>query len=91
MFIGYGKAYRLGEILKLSYGVKLQRDLTIFIGEVDTSRGVNPNVVSPRKDFNLLMEGGLGWIKWLKNGAWKILYFMELFLLYILFCENFIG
>ena len=56
MFIGHGRAYRLGEILKLSYGVKLQRDLTIFIGEVDTSRGVNPNVVSPRKDFNLLME-----------------------------------
>ena len=88
MLIGYGRAYRLGEILKLSYGVKLERDGTIFIGEVDTSRGVNPYVVSPRKDFNLLMEGGLGWIR---IEAWKILYFMELFLLYILFCENFIG
>ena len=30
-------------------------------------------------------------MKWLKNGAGKILYFMKLFLHYILFVENLIG
>ena len=30
-------------------------------------------------------------MKWLKNGAGKCLYFMQLFLDYILFGENFIG
>ena len=42
------------------------------------------------KDFNSAIEGGLGWMKWLKNGAGKYLYFMQLFLHYILFGENFI-
>ena len=45
----------------------------------------------PCKDFNLAIVGGLGWMKWLKNGARKCLYFMQLFLHYILFGENFIG
>ena len=43
------------------------------------------------KDFNSAIKGGLGWMKWLKNGAGKYLYFMQLFLHYILFGENFIG
>ena len=43
------------------------------------------------KDFHLVTEGGLGWMKWLKNGAGKKLYFMELFLHCIVFDENFIG
>ena len=46
---------------------------------------------TPCKDFNLEIVGGLGWMKWLKNGAGKYLYFMQLFLHYILFGENFIG
>ena len=33
----------------------------------------------------------VGWMKWLKNGAEKVLYFMQLFLHYILFGENFVG
>ena len=46
---------------------------------------------TPCKDFDLATVGGLGWMKWLKNGAGKCLYFMQLFLHYILFGENFIG
>ena len=41
---------------------------------------------TPCKDFNLAIAGELG-----KNGARKSLYFMQLFLHYILFGENFIG
>ena len=41
----------------------------------------------PCKDFNLAVAGGLGWMKWLKNGAGKCLYFMQLLLHYILFGE----
>ena len=46
---------------------------------------------TPCKDFNLAIGGVLGWMKWLKNGAGKSLYFIQLFLHYILFGENFIG
>ena len=45
---------------------------------------------TPCEDFNLAIVG-LGWMKWLKNGAEKCLYFMQLSFHYILFCENFIG
>ena len=38
------------------------------MGEVDSSR---------HHDFNLSVVGGLGWMKWLKNGAGKCLYFMQ--------------
>ena len=55
-------------------GGKPQRDGTIFMGEVDPSR-------HHEKIFNLAIGGGLGWIKGLKNGARKSLYFMQLFLL----------
>ena len=48
-------------------------------------------VKTPCKDFNLAIGGVLGWMKWLKNGAGKSLYFIQLFLHYILFGENFIG
>ena len=43
------------------------------------------------KDFDLAIVGWLGWIKWLKNRAGICLYFMQLFLHYILFGENFVG
>ena len=45
---------------------------------------------TPCKDFSLAIGGELGWKKWLKNGAGKDLYFMQLFLQYTLFGENFI-
>ena len=38
--------------------------------------------------FNLAIGAGLGWTKWLENGAGKSLYFMQLFLHYILSGEN---
>ena len=47
-------------------GGKLQRDATIFMGEVETPRH---HVKIPCKDFDLAIEGGLGWMQWLKNGA----------------------
>ena len=65
-------------------GGKPQGNGTIFMEEVDPSR-------HQCEGFNLAIAGGLGWTKWLKNGAGKCLYFMQLFLHYILFCENFIG
>ena len=46
---------------------------------------------TPCKDFTLAIVGGLGWMKSLKDGTGKCLYFMQLFLQYILFGENFIG
>ena len=45
---------------------------------------------TPCKDFNLAILG-LGWMKLLKNGAEKCLYFMQLFWHSILLGENFIG
>ena len=65
-------------------GGKQQTDGTIFMG------GSWP-LKTPYKDFNLAIVGRLGWMKWLKNGARKCLYFMQLFLRYILLGENFIG
>ena len=53
--------------------------------------GASWSLKTPCKDFNLAIEGGLHSIKWLKNGAGQSLYFMQLFLHYILFVENFIG
>ena len=37
------------------------------------------------------MGGGLVWIKLLKHEAGKSLYFMQLFLYYTFFDQNFIG
>ena len=65
-------------------GGKLQKDDTIFIG------GSLP-LKTPCKVFNLTIGGGLGQTKWLKNGAGKNLYLMQLFLHYILFGKNIIG
>ena len=67
------------------FEVKPQRHETIFMGKVDPSRQHSC------KDFNLAIVGGLGWINWFKNEAGECLYFMQLFLLYILFGENFTG
>ena len=45
-------------------GVKPQRVGTIFYG------GSWP-LKAPSKDFHLAIGGGLGWMKWLKNGTEK--------------------
>ena len=45
---------------------------------------------TPCKDCNLAIVG-LSWMKWLKNGVGKCLYFMQLFLHYIFFGVIFIG
>ena len=63
-------------------GDKPQRDGTILMGKL--------NLKTPCKDFNLAIVVGLVWMKWLKNGAGKCIYFIQLFLHYILFGENFI-
>ena len=84
IFVGLWRAYRLGEILKLSYRGKATKGWGHLYG------GSWP-LKTPCKDFNLAIVGGLGWMKWLKNGAGKCLYFMQLFLHYIFFGENFIG
>ena len=61
--MGLGRAYRLGDILKSSMVVpplvRAQRDGTIFGGALDLSRD------------RLKIGGGLGWMKWLKNGVGK--------------------
>ena len=65
-------------------GCKQQRAGTIFYGE-------SWPLEAPSKDFHLAIGGGLGWIKWLKNGQGKVLHFMQLFLHYILFGQSFTG
>ena len=42
-------------------------------------------------DFHLALEGGLGWVKSLKNGVGQGFISHAIFLHYILFGENFIG
>ena len=42
-------------------GCKQQRVGTIFYGD-------SWPLETPSKDFHLAIGGGLGWIKWLKNG-----------------------
>ena len=89
IFIWLGRAYRLvgqggGGILKLSNGGQATKGWDHFY------LGSWP-LKTPCKDFNLAIVGGLGWMKWLKNGAGKCLYFMQLLLHCILCGENFIG
>ena len=45
-------------------GGKPKRNGTIFMGEVDPS--------TTCKDFNLVIVGGLRWMKWLKMGKEKV-------------------
>ena len=71
-------------ILKLSNGGQVTKRLDHFYGGSWSHK-------TPCKDFNLAIVGGIGWMKWLKNAAEKCLSFMQLFLHYILFGENFIG
>ena len=84
IFMGLGRAYRLGWILKLWNSRQASKGWDHFYGW-------SWPLKTPCKDFNLAIVGGLGWIKWLKSGAGKYSYFMQLFLHYILFGENFIG
>ena len=67
-----------GEILKPSYGGKPQRDGATFYGESCTLK-------TPSKDFNLAVGGGLGWMKWLENGAGKGFIFHAIILALYLF------
>ena len=73
-----------GGILKLSNGRQATKGWDHFYGESWALK-------TPCKDFNLATVGGLVWMKWLKNGAGKCLYFMQLFLHCILFGEIFVG
>ena len=84
IFIALGRVYRLRFILRLSYGGQATKILDHFYGKPWPLK-------TSCKDFNFAIGRGLGWMKWLKNGAEKSLYFMQLTLHYILFGENFIG
>ena len=62
IFIGLERTYRLGRILKLSNGGQATKGWDHFyVGSWFLK--------TPRKDFNLAIVGGLGWMEWLKNGA----------------------
>ena len=53
-----------GEILKSSYGIEATKGWDHFLlGEL--------TLKTPGKDFDLAIRGGLGWMKWLKNGTEK--------------------
>ena len=84
IFIVLERAYRLEGILRLSNRGQATKGWDHFYGGSWTLKALC-------KDFNLAIVGGLVWMKLLKNGAGKRLYFMQLFLLYILFGEHFIG
>ena len=66
IFIGLGRAYRLGGggILKLPYGWQAKKEWDHFYG------GSWPSTTC--KDFNLVIVGGLRWMKWLKMGKEKV-------------------
>ena len=70
--------------MKLSYGGQTTKGWYHFYVE-------SLPLKRPFKNFNLAMGGGLVWMKWLKYDAGKSLYFMQLFLYYIFFDQNFIG
>ena len=67
VFIGLGRAYRLGENLKLSYGrgEQSKKGWDHFYGE-------SWPLKVPCKDFTLATAGGLGWMEWLKMGQGKV-------------------
>ena len=53
-----------GEILKSSYGIEATKGWDHFLlGELALK--------TPGKDFHVAIRGGLGWMKWLKNGTEK--------------------
>ena len=75
MFIGLRRAYRLGvggDFEVIIWGARY-KGMGPFYG------GSCP-LKTPCKDFNLAIAGGLGCMKWFKNGARKSLYFIQLFL-----------
>ena len=71
IFTGLGRAYRLVEGLDfevIKWGASHKGMGPILWGKLtpqDTPKG-----------FNLAILGGLGWMKWLKNGAGKCLNFL---------------
>ena len=68
MFMELGKAYRLGEILKSSNRWQPTKGWDYFY------EGRLP-LETQCSDFNLETEGGLDWMKCLKNGAGKVFTF----------------
>ena len=69
-------------ILKLSNGGQATKGWDHFYGESWPLKILC-------KDFNLATVGRLGWMKWLKNGAF--IFHAIIPKLYFLFGENFIG
>ena len=65
-------------------GVEATKDGIIFYGG-------NWSFGTQCEDFTLLIGRELGWVKWLKNGADKVLPFMQLLLYYVVLAENFTG
>ena len=70
--VGWRGGGRGGRFESHHMGSKSQRVLTSFY------RG-SWLLKTPSKDFNLAIGGGLGWIKWLKNGAEKGFIFHAIF------------
>ena len=72
IFIGLGRAYGLGEILKLSCGGRRAGAGVQAKREWDHFYGGRWPLITPCKDFNLAIVGGLSWMKWLKMGQRKV-------------------
>ena len=70
--MGLGGTYRLGEDFKSSYEGQTTKG---WLGPVYC---LGP-LKTTSKDFHLAIGDGLGWIKWLKNGAEKGFIFQAVF------------
>ena len=79
--MGLERAYRLGEILKSSYGRQATKGWDHFYGE-------SWSLETACKDFNLTIGGGLGWSK---NGVGNGFVFHAIIPALYLFWWNFIG
>ena len=63
--------------------VNLSPNFNMLFGEksgLEWNNGSSWSLETPYKDFNLAIGRGIGWMKWVKNGEEKSLYFMQLFL-----------
>ena len=64
IFLGLGRTYRLGGDFKVVIRVVSHKEMGPFLWGKLTSW----NTI---KNLNLVIEGGLGWMKWLKKGVEK--------------------